>query len=533
MSLTNKLVANIKQTNVDIGQFINTNNVICIDTSYNRIGINTKTPRYSIDICGNDGKICVHNIEVINNATFTTISCNTISGNTISCNTISCNTISGNTIRCIDGSFINLDTSFINFKTISGSLIGGTTILGICGNIEELFGKNITISNKLTALSISAENISATKFVQEIGDFSNINIIKNTKTNISGGSITAVSISCENLYAQVMTSQTLSSGIIKTNELMSASGDLYFTLSGNIFYLNTDLGPTSQSRIQTIIGSTNRNLITTNLLTASGGNFIDCSMDNCNVNYTLTVRNITFSTGGYGIQLQSKSSYGIIRSLEADTTFGNGVSSLVFHDGTDIPSNIFTKTHYATLDLSINSLKKHINRPLLDNYRYIPLKFKSINNKLAKTELFFIPSTPPYHNNTIDISNTTLKTAGIYEINASVTVSYTNIITGDVEPNDYTFGLYNSYAINSNIVSQPNNNNFDTCYNYVKNRNLILAFDNSFNYSTTSIQYIGPLLSIIDEENNNNGLCYMISSQKDISYLNVEHFSSTIKLLNY
>ena len=63
MSITNKLVANIKQTNVDIAKFTDTNNVICIDTCNNRIGINTKTPRYSIDICGTNGRSNLFNLS--------------------------------------------------------------------------------------------------------------------------------------------------------------------------------------------------------------------------------------------------------------------------------------------------------------------------------------------------------------------------------------------------------------------------------------------------------------------------------------
>lgn len=52
MSFTNKIVANIKKTEADVNSFVNTSNVVCIDTSNNRIGINTRTPRFSIDISG-------------------------------------------------------------------------------------------------------------------------------------------------------------------------------------------------------------------------------------------------------------------------------------------------------------------------------------------------------------------------------------------------------------------------------------------------------------------------------------------------
>jgi hypothetical protein len=135
MSITNKLIANIKQTNVDITKFTDTNNVICIDTSNNRIGVNTKTPRYAIDICGVNKKIFVENLEVGTNANLYTIS--------------------ANNITCSDTIFTNnLDVSFINVKTISGSLIrgitlSGNTILGTFGNIRDFSAHNITITNNL------------------------------------------------------------------------------------------------------------------------------------------------------------------------------------------------------------------------------------------------------------------------------------------------------------------------------------------------------------------------------------------------
>ena len=70
-------------------------------------------------------------------------------------------------------------------------------------------------------------------------------------------------------------------------------------------------------------------------------------------------------------------------------------------------------------------------------------------------------------------------------------------------------------------------------YNYVKNKNLILAFDTSYNYSSVSLNYIGPLFAYNFDTNYKRGLCYLVNSQKDISNFNVEYFSSTIKLLNY
>jgi len=223
MTITNKLVANIKQTNVDINSFINTNNVICIDTCNNRIGINTKTPRYSIDISGSDGKISVNNIEIRKDAIFSTLS--------------------GNIIKCISGSFNYLDVCFINVTNISGSLIRGTTIsgtyiLGICGNILDLSSRNIIISNHLDVSTISAKTITTEilitpKYAALTADFSNINITNNTTTN----SLIATTISSNFIRCISANIQTLSAEYVRSNNLQSANGFNYFTPSGDKFNL--------------------------------------------------------------------------------------------------------------------------------------------------------------------------------------------------------------------------------------------------------------------------------------------------------
>lgn len=545
MSITNKLVANIKQTNVDITKFTDTNNVICIDTCNNRIGINTKTPRYSIDICGTNGKIFVSNLEVSQNANFFTIS--------------------GTTINCVDGSFTrNLDTSFINFKTISGSLIrattiSGNTIIGICGNIIDLSGTNIKLSNELSAFTISANTINATTinainfnattysvqtgiFTDSIrtktGDCSNISVIRNTRTNISGGTI-----DCSNLNADFIVSknihclETLSAGTVRTDNLKSASGIPFFTLSNDgLFYLNTGLGTLGRN---TIISQINENLkgdVSTNVLTARQGYITDCCINNLKATNVDISGRLTLPQQTSGISYSG--SYGSL----AIKRFGSSlINSLTLYNSNSKWSNIFTATHYATLDLSTNSNNNIVNYNIralelniLPNYRYIPIKFKTINASPSKTELFNINT----DNNYIELTNNDFN-SGIYEINSSITLSYNNTISGDVEPNDFTFGLYDKVVLDNTVPPNTSNINtiiFETSYNYVKNKNLILAFDNSYNYSSVSLNYIGPLFAhnfYSNFPNYKRGLCYLVNSQKDISNFNVEYFSSTIKLLNY
>jgi hypothetical protein len=542
MSITNKLVANIKQTQVDIGKFTDTNNVICIDTCNNRIGINTKTPRYSIDICGTTGKIFVSNLEVTASASFLTIS--------------------GTSINCIDGSFTrNLDTSFINFKTISGSSIRATTIsginiIGICGNIIDLSGTNIKLSNELRATTISVNTINATTITttdlsartysiekgiftesikSKIGDFSNISVIRNTRTNISGGTIDCINLNANFILSNTIDCrETLSAGTVSTNNLVSVSGIPFFTLSNGLFYLNTGLGTLAINSTISLIDEKLKDDVSTNVLTANQGYIIDCCINNLKATNVDISGRLTLPQQTSGVSYSG--SYGSLAIKRFENSL---INSLTLYNSNSRWSNIFTSTHYATLDLSGNSNNNIVNYIITTNgvnlptYRYIPIKFKTINSSPAKTELFNI-----FDNKYIEITNNNLN-SGIYEINASVTLSYNNTISGDVEPNDFIFGLYDKAILdNTDTLTNINSNIstiiFETSYNYVKNRNLILAFDNSYNYSSVSLNYIGPLYNLYTTNPNNykRGLCYLVNS-KDISNFNVEYFSSTIKLLNY
>jgi hypothetical protein len=198
-------------------------------------------------------------------------------------------------------------------------------------------------------------------------------------------------------------------------------------------------------------------------------------------------------------------------------------------------SNIYTKTHYASLDINrelsgndissiaINAQPNYfiensnnliINLANNNKYKYIPLSFKYIGSKIAYSGegIFSI----------LDISSTSRKgklkvpdICGVYEINASISMKYLNRIPGDVEPNTYIFGLYNSVL------------NSDISYIYIENANNILTFDNSFNYSTSMLNYIGPLF------NNSDGFTFLISCTKDLDYLVIDRFNGSIKLLNY
>lgn len=509
MSITNKLIANIKQTNIDVNQFTNTNNVICIDTCNNRIGINTKNPLYSIDICGVDGKVFVSNLEIGRSAIFNTISANTISANTISVFTISANTISGNICN-----FTNIDASLLIVKTISGSSLYSTSITCISGNIFDLSSNNINISNHLNVKTISADTIFSSVYDNNNSDVT----FKSIKVgSIDCSLLDAFNINCDGLLRSVDLSCTnIVANNIKSDGLQSASGVAFFVKdpTTGLFNLDVGLGATNRTFITQLITDatavsdpTFNTIVVTGLCTLKG---------NCSVENVLTVKKLAFPNSGAAALIlpQANNNEPQVGKFARKTLGINTINCLQFtnHDLSD--SNIFTKTHYATI---VAKLSTAITR--LDKYKVIPIQFKTIKNLSTKTELFSISN-----NNSIDI-DIDLKN-GIYEINASITLSYFNTISGDVEPNDYTFGLYDRLALTESNIER-----MEPSYNYVKNRNIIFSIDTSYNYSSTSLHYIGPLYNWTS--NPNTGFCYLITSPKDISNLNIEYFTSTIKLLNF
>lgn len=511
MSITNKLIANIKQTNIDVNQFTNTNNVICIDTCNNRIGINTKNPLYSIDICGVDGKVFVSNLEIGRSAIFNTISANTISANTISVFTISANTISGNICN-----FTNIDASLLIVKTINGSSLYSTSITGISGNIFDLSSNNINISNHLNVKTISADTI----FSSVYDNFNSDVTFKSIKVgSIDCSLLDAININCDGLLRSLdlsctnIIANTITSTTIKSDELQSSLGVAFFVRDQTgAFNLNVGLGTINRTFITEQINTANANRNPTfDAITVTG----PCVLQgNCSVDNVLTVKKLEFLSSGALILPQATTIEPQVGKFARKTLGNNTINCLQFtnHDLSD--SNIFTKTHYATIVAKLSTASTQLNK-----YKVIPIQFKTIKNLSTKTELFSISN-----NNSIDI-NIDLKN-GIYEINASITLSYFNTISGDVEPNDYTFGLYDRLAL-----TETNIEIMEPSYNYVKNRNIIFSIDTSYNYSSTSLHYIGPLYNWTPAQN--TGFCYLITSPKDISNLNIEYFTSTIKLLNF
>lgn len=554
MSLTNKIVANIKKTTVDVNSFVSTNNVVCIDTSNNRIGINTKNPRYAIDICGTDSnaQIYVNKLLIERDAIIRDISClnnidassarikhinyTTLSGSSISINnlyTISAQIFDlsiSRIVSLIDLSTINLDVSYLkvsNSVDVCGNMtIKDLTVTGVFSNQNTSDFPNITASTSSLTVMNSTDsfirNIDCSTIKLDIcanfyGDVfcrNNIDISFGSFITLSGNNLTAntvrgISISCERLVTQ----DCSVNGILQVNNIQGLNGSSIIT-NGIL-----DVTGTAASFSGLVV----RDIVINN---------------NCDINYLKIINRLDFSNTA-SLILPTYSSNNNLRapkSIAVDVS-DSSINIIKFYNSNNYWSNIYTKNHYASLNLnrtisgndissiivngqanysiesSNNLIISTINNVTI-KYKYIPLSFKYIGTKIANSgdnifNILDISTNKRYSKLTVpDIS-------GIYEINTNITMRYLNKIPGDVEPNTYTFGLYS------------NNLNTDISYIYIENKNNILAFDNSFNYSSLSLNYIGPLF------NSSDGFTFLISSTKDLDYLVIDTFNGSIKLLNY
>ena len=542
MSLTNKIVANIKKTNADVKSFVDTSNVVCIDTSNNRIGINTKTPRYSIEIIGTSPSnlIYVNKLEVGASASIRDISClNNIDASSVSLRKLNFITLSGdninsNSLTTISANILDLSISRLALKNLStinldASYLRVDNRVDVCGNMTI---KNLTVtgifsggnSTSFTSLAISdtsfttlnstnsyIRNIDCSAIKVDICANFNGNVFCNNNIEISGGSFQTLSgniLNSVNVRALTISCERLVMNDCSINGTLIAS---YINdLSGNPIIKNGAI-------------------VTTGATNSSFGNITVTTklniQNNCDISNLRITKRLDFSANAslimptYSLNNTSREP----RSLAFEMV-NISMDRIKIYNSNSSWSNMYTKTHYASLDLNneisgnnvVNYAIENSNNLIINNastniiYKYIPLQFKQINSSRANSGNGIF--------NIVDISNTKLKgklsvpeVSGIYEINSTISMKYLNRIPGDVEPNNYSFGLYDS-SLNSVYVEHTNN---------------ILTFDNSFNYSSLSLNYIGPLF------NNSNGFVFLISSAKDINYLVIDKFNGSIKLLNY
>ena len=148
----NKIISTINSVSQDYTYSPDPNNLICIDTSNNRIGINTIDPSCALHISGGDiqvNRIFANSVFASHYGATDSPNASSINATTISASTISATTISASTIRATT----NIDVSKISVSSIldiSKGLILANTISGSAITINA----NANVSSDIITIDI-------------------------------------------------------------------------------------------------------------------------------------------------------------------------------------------------------------------------------------------------------------------------------------------------------------------------------------------------------------------------------------------
>lgn len=552
-SLTNRIVANIKQTSLTNTNFIKTENVICIDTSKNRIGINTRNPQYSIDISNTSdfsSNIRVDSIYLQN------AYANNIETSNINVNVLDVSSIDVSFINIIEGSFNYLDGNDIcvnNIKIFNNLDISKVNIHTICGDVldinDTILAKNIRIIGTPQSpgiLELSFVDFDLEQDVTVNSLISNTNIIcsdinntnKITTSELSSNLCFVNDFCCNILtvfdFANFNSANFTSFVGFQDINVKDASFDNLKVLQNTEIVGNLDV--CGQTVLQTL---SSENIQVNNLVNLSGesiinngnfvtpiANFTDANINNLIVDTNLISKDLTDCSNGK-LLIPSKNTYQIKNSLMIDNsnnylTIYNDISNSI------IKNNIILQDRCAFIrlnneisgnDLSYNQIENkwfidnsknlilsefHNNSNIIidnnSNIKYIPIKI--INNfpSIESLQKYSISN-----NRYLNILN--YNASNVFEVNLNCTIQYINKNPGDVEVNNYNINIHSGKTQDLSFCNINNS---------------IIVFDNSYNYSNSSLNYIGHLDSSIN---------FFISSNKEIDFLRIDRFYCTIKQL--
>ena len=498
-SLTNKIIANIKQSTNNNQNFYNTENVICIDSSFIRFGINTKNPQYAIDVSGDD------NVSIIN------------SKNLIITNLGTIKNIDSSKAYITDLSVNIIDiSSFCSFYEISGIIANINTLNANNSYISEFSANSISCDYLDVIYDICSDNLQVNSIttnsitINEKLDFS-YNLIANNLTVETSGSIPILD-----------TSNITNSNIINTTILYSSTiscEDLFVEAecSFNNLFIESNLEVSGDAFF--------------NLIDVSDGSFNNISSENITIVDTLYVNELKSICGE--------------TLIDSDGTIQDTRSNF---------NNINVK-NYINLGLD-NSLNYETNISMLNIYGQIYIDHSNNNLSNIASNINFSAKSkfilPLYNQNYYDNSNSTGTIAydapnsllkikhnnenEWREINTKKRVATfklnTSISGNDISENIHAVGTDNKFFIenSNNLIITYNNKN----YKYIPltfNKHKITEISNIDHNSDDSIfntDISSLLIGISNEnsrknylcENSNNYIDYELTTNLTLEFLN-------------
>ena len=398
--------------------------------------------------------------------------------NEISCNDICCNDISCNFIKVID----EISCNTINCNSLE--------------NITTIIATDISCSNEISCNDICCNDICANN-LYIYNDISCNNKIITNKLEIkgtleaTGENITLERINlkdCDiskNLFGllgsiiDISKSQLIIPDISYVNELKT--GSIYFDSSLQSIKVihNSDETPEQSYNI-----------------------FYNKKFVNVELSYNNIIPNNV-------VVINNRNNYqNIIDTLYTDfVPFDTGIR------GQYVSKFISTDISYLNIPLDISYNKANVNNKFFN----INSEATILGNNVDRIEINYNNFVD--NNTIISSSNKQLFTDKniFFNINAYVTLKYFNEHPNDVEVISYDFEMINY------IATPPVKNNVLT-----KSKNTIISFDNSYNYSTSNLNYVGKLENGTADINSYIYFRIKTDNNKDISNLLLYDFNCSV-----
>lgn len=526
-SITNKLIANIKQANLNnnTNNFINSENVICIDSSNNRIGINTRNPEYSIDISGskiNNGLKASY-LQIDNSANINEITSNKIiifnelSANKIDVSNLFFKEISGNNLYANTISAENIKISNLKLPDISVNdiCVNNLKILqnfDCCANNANFI--SITVTGEVNFPEFDPTNLTV-KNLLNVDTSANINDL--SFNNAKGNYLNLLDLSVNNI--DVSNNAIFSSGIKVEGE--ASFNSINVDGSCNLKELTID----NTSINQVIFDKVNE--------AVSDGLIPNIESDIITVNNYINIKesnNISFFNN---LRVRTKLDFDItgeliLPSFNSSKNYTNN-NSIVYDDNKNtiyiikneqrIPFKSNT-SKFINLDISNNDLNKLLynldsNTWSISGQNHSSMIFTKNNTNYKKFDLIIKDNIDICNNisdhiikfDPLDFSS---NSSDILNINANISLQLLNKNPGDIETKNYSFGIYYYTKKDGELIID------DFEDELVSIKNTIMVFDSSYNYANSSLSYLyrttsgkDPLtgISFLIKQEENEDLC--------------------------
>ena len=542
MSTINKIIANVQRTstNLEVANFYNDQRLVTIDSSNNRIGINTLHPKHAIDI---SYRPLLDISDLTINTPYLIVNQHANFSQDISCNNADISNLNvGRLItKIIDLTDIDVNSIISRTSTLS------TIISDNIDNTQTISTHDLSCTqskfNSITIPSDGTLNCNGTMETKNIqissgGSFNcheDVNFLINGK--LQYGSIEPISTIATTYFPNIDVSN-LDVSYIKVHQELSANTIICDNLNTTSFQFDGDLLISNLTVKNTIRANVNNKFNIEGIDTINSDNIITSHLTSTNsIISNININNqLDCSSTNLGIILPDiykfDNNFVNQNKQENQLYFDNEIDAFrIYSKITEKHEVCLTRQRWCKLGLDTMAIGNELSitgNTIIDVSNLI---IQSNNdNRYYKLIPFIIDLSSNYQDFSIDtsiyITNilgdlvnylTINDTNQIYQIDANICIQYLNKYPGDVEVTHYEFIVYNEFDLDFNGHIHPQHS--------IKNQ--IFSIDTSYNYASSSFNLI------FNSSNPKNKINFLLASTslENLQQLRIDSFNSSIKCI--